>query len=188
MTDSDFIVRVYNWWYEVDQMFDKYCILMELCDTNLADVIRLKYYDQESFFTEQEIWQITCNIMEGIQKCHDLNFTHRDLKPQNSMSPKQSFPDFSSSLFVKNENLEVERLWNSAEAPCFHAPSSFGTPESSAYTDWRIQHCCSPRYEHISHQTGFAGLRGAGTAICRNLWEKRRYMVNRLYSLRTRLR
>jgi serine/threonine protein kinase len=21
--------------------------------------------------------------MEGIQKCHELNFTHRDLKPQN---------------------------------------------------------------------------------------------------------
>ena len=85
MADSDFIVRVYNWWYEVDPMFDKYCILMELCETNLADVIRLKYYDQESYFTEREIWEITCNIMEGIQKCHDLNFTHRDLKPQNSM-------------------------------------------------------------------------------------------------------
>jgi len=85
MADSDFIVRVYNWWYEVDPMFDKYCILMELCDTNLADVLRLKYFDQEGYFTEREIWEITCNIMEGIQKCHDLNFTHRDLKPQNSL-------------------------------------------------------------------------------------------------------
>ena len=85
VADSDFIVRVYHWWYEVGPAFDKYYILMELCDTNLADLIRLKYHDRKGYFTEPEIWQITCNIMEGIQKCHDLNFIHRDLKPQNSM-------------------------------------------------------------------------------------------------------
>jgi serine/threonine protein kinase len=29
--------------------------------------------------------------MEGIQKCHELNFTHRDLKPQNgTISPRKT--------------------------------------------------------------------------------------------------
>ena len=87
MTDSPFIVRVFNYWTEVDLKFDKYCILMELCDTNLANHIRLRYYEEKSYFSETEVWEIICNIMEGIQRCHDLNFTHRDIKPQNSISP-----------------------------------------------------------------------------------------------------
>src|SRR5271167_3835714 len=87
MTDSPYIVRVFNYWIEVDLKFDKYCILMELCDTNLANHIRLRYYEEKSYFSETEVWEIICNIMEGIQRCHDLNFTHRDLKPQNSISP-----------------------------------------------------------------------------------------------------
>ena len=87
MTDSEFVVRVYNWWCEVDAKFDKYCILMELCETNLANYIHVRYTDQKSHLTEPEIWKIICNIMEGIQRCHDRNFTHRDLKPQNSTKP-----------------------------------------------------------------------------------------------------
>jgi serine/threonine protein kinase len=84
MADSPYVVRVYNWWYEVDVKYDKYCILMELCETNLATHIHKRYVEDKSHFSEAEIWAIICNIMEGIQRCHDLNFTHRDLKPQNS--------------------------------------------------------------------------------------------------------
>lgn len=83
MTDSQFVVRVYNWWYEVDAKYDKYCILMEMCDTNLAAFIQKRYVEEKDPLSEREIWEIICNIMEGIQRCHDLNFTHRDLKPQN---------------------------------------------------------------------------------------------------------
>jgi serine/threonine protein kinase len=86
MTDSPYIVRVYGYWYEIDAKFDKYCILMELCDTNLASHIRKRYHEEKSHFSESEVWEIICNIMEGIQRCHDLNFTHRDIKPQNSKS------------------------------------------------------------------------------------------------------
>src|SRR5271170_2546336 len=87
MTDTNFMVRVYNYWYEVDVKYDKYCILMELCETNLASHIRQRYQEEKSHFNEKEIWEIICNIMEGIQRCHDLNVTHRDLKPQNSNVP-----------------------------------------------------------------------------------------------------
>jgi serine/threonine protein kinase len=87
MVDSPYIVRVHSYWCETDVKFDKYCILMELCDTNLATHIRQRYYEEKSYFTEPEIWEIICNIMEGIQRCHDLNFTHRDIKPQNSNIP-----------------------------------------------------------------------------------------------------
>ena len=58
---------------------------MELCDTNLSNYIRLRYYEEKSYFSETEVWKIICNIMEGIQRCHNFNFTHRDLKPQNSI-------------------------------------------------------------------------------------------------------
>jgi serine/threonine protein kinase len=83
MTDSPFIVRVYNWWYEFDARFDRYCILMEFCDNNLGSYLQHRYEETKMPLSEGEIWDITCNIMEGIQKCHDLNYTHRDLKPQN---------------------------------------------------------------------------------------------------------
>lgn len=57
---------------------------MELCETNLASYIHKRYVEQKSHLNEPEIWAIICNIMEGIQRCHELNFTHRDIKPQNS--------------------------------------------------------------------------------------------------------
>jgi serine/threonine protein kinase len=85
MTDSPYVVRVHTYWVEADPKFDKYCVLMELCETNLASYIHKRYVEEKSFFTEPEIWEIICNVMEGIQRCHDLNFTHRDLKPQNSI-------------------------------------------------------------------------------------------------------
>jgi serine/threonine protein kinase len=84
MADSQFIVRVYNWWYEVDENYDKYCILMELCDTNLAAFIESRYLKEKNPLSELEIWEIIRNILEGIKRCHDLNFIHRDLKPMNS--------------------------------------------------------------------------------------------------------
>jgi serine/threonine protein kinase len=89
MTDSPYVVRVFTYWVETDPRFDKYCILMELCETNLASYIYKRYVEDKSYFTEQEIWEIICNVMEGIQKCHDLSFTHRDLKPQNSIRSLQ---------------------------------------------------------------------------------------------------
>jgi serine/threonine protein kinase len=84
MADSGYVVKVYNWWYEMDVKYDKYCILMEFCDTNLANYIRIRYVDQKSYIEEWEIWKIICDVTEGILRCHELNFTHRDLKPQNS--------------------------------------------------------------------------------------------------------
>jgi serine/threonine protein kinase len=89
MTDSPYVVRVFNWWYEMDVKYDKYCILMELCEENLANFIKKRYVEDKSHFSEREAWEIICNIMEGIQKCHDLNFTHRDLKPHNSTFPSR---------------------------------------------------------------------------------------------------
>ena len=89
MTDCPYVVKAYNYWYEfeMDPKFDKYCILMEYCDTNLSNHIRKRYVEEKSHFTEKEIWEITCHIMEGVKKCHESRYTHRDLKPQNSMPP-----------------------------------------------------------------------------------------------------
>jgi len=89
MTDCPYVVKAYNYWYEfeMDPKFDKYCILMEYCDTNLSNYIRKRYVQEKSHFTENEIWEIICHIMEGVRKCHESRYTHRDLKPQNSMPP-----------------------------------------------------------------------------------------------------
>ena len=81
---SPYIVTVYNYWIEYDNpQYDRYCVLMELCEKSLETEITNRYNDHNPF-SEKEIWRITCHIMEGIMVCHNLNYTHRDLKPANS--------------------------------------------------------------------------------------------------------
>jgi serine/threonine protein kinase len=85
---SPFIVPVYHYWVEAENpQYDRYCLLMELCDKNLEKEIEHRYKSEvPNPLSEKEIWQIICHIMEGILVCHNLNYTHRDIKPANSIS------------------------------------------------------------------------------------------------------
>ena len=167
MTDSPYVVRVYNWWYEMDVKYDKYCILMELCEENLANFIKKRYVEEKSHFTEREVWEIICNIMEGIQKCHDLNFTHRDLKPHNSNFPLENEADYST-IFCENKNLENNGLWHRSQTPSIGGYNT--NPLATIDTNRHVYHRnTTSRIQHLIHKTRVTRLRGPRTPLLRHL-------------------
>lgn len=199
MADSPNVVRVYTYWVETDAKYDKYCILMELCETNLANYIHKRCVEDKSHFTEPEIWEIICHIMEGIQRCHDLNFTHRDLKPQNSNPLFERKILIYSIIFIQNEDMEVVGLWDCCKTSCFsirnsclqHSFSSvypcLTNPISPTYTSWTVCYNASPIFKNLHHEKRLAGLCSARASIPWYMFTERGCLVNWMYSLRTGL-
>lgn len=59
------------------------CIIMEYADNgDLFQKIQ-EFQKEEKTFSENEIWKISIQVINGLKALHDLNVMHRDLKSAN---------------------------------------------------------------------------------------------------------
>ena len=75
---SEYIIELKDNFY--DEKNNGYCIVMELCDGDLRDV--LKKYKPKGLPLDI-INKIFMQLNEALKAMIDINYTHRDLKPEN---------------------------------------------------------------------------------------------------------
>src|SRR5579862_5986720 len=162
---SPYIVTVYNYWIEYDNpQYDRYCVLMELCEKSLETEIANRYTNKEPF-SEKEIWQITCNILEGIMVCHNLNYTHRDLKPANS-THEILFPSNSSFMVFQNKDMETKRFRDRSETFCIDVNNvSIPFPLAIHPTKTGVNSHSTTKRKHLTYQTRVTRLRISRTRL-----------------------
>jgi len=59
------------------------CIVMEFADGGDLYQRILEHQKRGTAFTEREIWQVLCQMINGLKALHDKNILHRDLKCAN---------------------------------------------------------------------------------------------------------
>ncbi|OXA39023.1 putative serine/threonine-protein kinase GCN2 [Folsomia candida] len=79
-----------------DTTFKFFCLKLELCSTNLKEIIAKKWPTQECRYENRDMIekQIFSQILDALCFIHGKNITHRDLKPENI------FANFSSDRKV----------------------------------------------------------------------------------------
>ena len=97
----------------ISNVLPVYIIDMELGQLSLYDWIRRHYHSTPQIIpSSAKLWSIMTQIASGIAFMHSKNVIHRDLKPDNSTSQAYFVNIVSTSICVKSEPLENNRLWN----------------------------------------------------------------------------
>ena len=67
---------------------ENYHIVMELCDTDLDELLKFQYRKNNKGFNELQLWMILNQLNKIVQKMRENNIIHRDLKLKNIMVKK----------------------------------------------------------------------------------------------------
>lgn len=96
-TDHPNIVRL----HEVYEDEEKLCLVLQFCSGGtLLDHIRSTHKSGRGF-DEEELKDLTINMLQAISYCHSHNIVHRDIKPTNFMfAPRLKLVDFGVSGVV----------------------------------------------------------------------------------------
>ena len=70
-------------YYEYFQNENSFVIIMELCDTNLSNLLNEKLLNTNKGFSIEEIKDIMIQLNKGFKKMKDNNIIHRNLKLEN---------------------------------------------------------------------------------------------------------
>ena len=73
---NKYIIEIEDYFY--DEINEGYCIVMELCDGNLRDILKLY---KPNGLPLNIINKIFNQLNEALKAMREKNYTHRDLKP-----------------------------------------------------------------------------------------------------------
>jgi len=101
---------------------DKLCILMELCDGDLAKELKFLQSRPDLIFSEKFLWKTLAQIADAIAYLHSNGLIHRDMKPGNILIGQDGLlkvSDFGWSRFIDEDSFAVTLggtpLYNSPE-------------------------------------------------------------------------
>ena len=114
-----------------DNFYDKenncYCIVMELCDGDLRDILN-KYKPKGKGLPLNMINKIFIQLNDALKEINDKNYTHRDLKPENILIKYTDTKkiDFDIKLsdfgFTRDEIHSSINTFSNVGTPIYMAP------------------------------------------------------------------
>jgi len=100
----------------------KLCIIMELCNGDLAKELKFLQTRPDLMFSETFLWRVLAQIADGIAYLHSNGLIHRDMKPGNILFGQDGLlkiSDFGWSRFIDEDAFAVTLggtpLYNSPE-------------------------------------------------------------------------
>lgn len=103
------IVQVQDRW--LDQWpSPKVCVQTELCHGDLNQYIEFRR-TSGSQIDFRDMWNIALNIVDGLTYAHELGWSHRNIKPRNSMFPVSPTRLISRSI---GKTSWYRRIWSTS--------------------------------------------------------------------------
>jgi serine/threonine protein kinase len=101
---------------------DKLCIIMEMCNGDLAKELKFLQSRPDIIFSEKYMWRTLAQIADAIAYLHTNGIIHRDMKPGNILigqDGRLKVSDFGWSRFIDEDSFAMTRggtpLYNSPE-------------------------------------------------------------------------
>ena len=119
---SEYIIK----YYESFEDNNYFCIIMEYCETDLAQFIK-GCQNEKKIISEELILKYIFEICDGLREIHSKDLIHRDLKPENLFINKENkikIGDFGISEKLKDKNKD-NITQNIRGTPCYLAPELF---------------------------------------------------------------
>ena len=146
---------------------DSYNLLMERCDADLDELLRLHYKQNKKGFNEIELWMIMHQFNKIFKKMVEKNIIHRDLKLKNIM-------------IKRDANVEIIKFTIKL--------SDFGFSKKLADDDITSTQCGSPATQapetHIGKYNKKADLWSIGVIIYQLLFKKLPFSSTNKYDLK----
>ncbi|CAD8085666.1 unnamed protein product [Paramecium primaurelia] len=101
-------------------------IVMELCDCNLMELLKVRIEENKTKWTDEELLYILYQLIEGFVIMKKHNVTHRDIKPQNILycqaDKSYKIADLGGAKFLKPKQAQLNTVRGS---PAYWAPEIY---------------------------------------------------------------
>ncbi|CAD8098168.1 unnamed protein product [Paramecium sonneborni] len=101
-------------------------IVMELCDCNLMELLKVRVEENKTKWTDEELLYILHQLIEGFVIMKKHNVTHRDIKPQNILycqaDKSYKIADLGGAKFLKPKQTQLNTVRGS---PAYWAPEIY---------------------------------------------------------------
>ncbi|CAD8181847.1 unnamed protein product [Paramecium octaurelia] len=101
-------------------------IVMELCDCNLMELLKVRIEENKTKWTDEELLYILYQLVEGFVIMKKHNVTHRDIKPQNILycqaDKSYKIADLGGAKFLKPKQAQLNTVRGS---PAYWAPEIY---------------------------------------------------------------
>lgn len=105
-TNDPSILKIFDIYPTLKEDNKYLVIVMELCDCNLMELIKIRIEEKNSFWKDDELIWILLQLVRGFVAIKQRNIVHRDVKPQNilycSTDRTYKIADLGAAKFYKS--------------------------------------------------------------------------------------